>query len=631
MKHDLKYATLWQNKRAELPVDGSPAADWLDMQSLLDQQLPNPSQTGNSSGNPTNGSGGAAGMGSGIIKLIAVLAITIPAAVALYFVVRSSNPKKQPISKQDSIAAIALKKDSLSKDSISVKQEANNMELIAYNDSIVQVQQQISVANIALNSLLSTGTKTPDVKDSIAVLKRTLAASNRVLSQLVAVRNEIANNNKTANGNGASGNRVASSPGTTVNADKTSGKKDNTPGDGSNADNTGPASTDGSTTANKKANKSAINTLNANKRHAIANNGSSRTGANVNQPVSNNRHGGRNKPGGNPGLNSNGKLGNNGNTLSGSNGRNAGNQGSNSPAGIPGSDINTQDNINDILMAANGYHPDADVFGSIITSGSYPFINGLRPGDMRYKLRVYPGIGNSKIDVNKPDKPKKDKKIKAPKNPGDTTSNLDWGLLIGANTNGSFTSKNQNANIYGSLPIDMYIGLFGTYHFNNNWGLNAQLWLYNPQNISGGYSHANGSKVDSGKVIQVTDSRKAYFVTIPVHAMYQITDNLGVKFGPVISLPVRQINGSTSLTPTTISRDSTYYKKTITQINATKYQQQLNFGLSGGLQFNSGRLSIEATYLKNLGGYKVSSDYGTYTASPGVVQFTVGFRLNRGR
>lgn len=628
MSEDLKYAALWQNKRGELPVDGNPSADWQGMQSLLDQHLP--VTPGGSGGGSSGGAGisGAAGMGSGIIKLLAVLAITIPAAVALYFVVHSTNPKakKQSVSKHDSIAAITLKKDSLL-----ANQQLNDEQLTAYNDSISQVQKQVNAANITLQNLLNADNKTAAVKDSIVRLKRTLAASARVLNQLIAVRDKIAKGNKSANENSTLDSNGSASPGTTVNAGNVSSTKNNKPGDGRSSNNPNSAKPNSSTVSGKKENRLAMNTMGGNSRRLSAANGNTRAGVSGNpsaNEINNNKQ--HNRRANLPNANHNGKINNAGNNLPDNNGGNSITSGSNPSAGVSGDNNNQQQSTNELLMAANGYHPDADVFGSIAIPGNYPFINKLRPGDMRYKLRVYPGIGSVKIDVNKPPKPKKEKKPKAAKD-SSSASNLDWGLLLGANTNGSFTGKSQNANIYGSLPVDLYTGLFGTYHFNDKLGLNLQVWLLNPQNISGGYSHANGSKVDSGKIIQVTDSRKAYFVTIPVHAMYQITDNLALKFGPVINLPVKQINGITKLTPTTISKDSTYYKKTITQINATKYQQTLNFGLSGGLQFNTGRLTIEATYLKNLGGYKVSSDYGTYTASPGVLQFTVGFRLNRGR
>lgn len=209
----------------------------------------------------------------------------------------------------------------------------------------------------------------------------------------------------------------------------------------------------------------------------------------------------------------------------------------------------------------------------------------------------------------------KDKKDKKPKTASTATSKFDYGILGGANLSNS---------------LGIYGGVYGAYHINNKWGLNLQGWGLTTQNISGGYSHANGSKVDSGKIIQVTDTRKAYFVNIPLHATYNITDNFSVKAGPVLSIPVKQADGVTKLTPTTISRDTVYYRKTISQINATRYDQQINIGLSGGVRYQYNRFSIEATYLKSLSGFNVTSDYGSYKVNgSGTLNITLGIQLNR--
>jgi len=40
MKRKLTYPELWQQKRNELPVNGDPKADWLQMHALLDKQMP---------------------------------------------------------------------------------------------------------------------------------------------------------------------------------------------------------------------------------------------------------------------------------------------------------------------------------------------------------------------------------------------------------------------------------------------------------------------------------------------------------------------------------------------------------------------------------------------------------------
>lgn len=206
-------------------------------------------------------------------------------------------------------------------------------------------------------------------------------------------------------------------------------------------------------------------------------------------------------------------------------------------------------------------------------------------------------------------------------------ANTDWGILLGANSSGSFTPSAQNSNFYGRFPVDIYAGLFATYHLNSKWAINAQVRLLTPLNFSGSYTNEN-SGVDSAKLVKVTDSRKAYFVSIPVHAVYKITNNISVKGGPVINIPVKQVNGATNVRRLTDNIDTIFLANTVNQLKATRYDQKINLGLSGGISFQFNRLSLEALYQKSLGGYNVTSGFGNYKNSPGTVQISVGFKLN---
>jgi hypothetical protein len=208
-------------------------------------------------------------------------------------------------------------------------------------------------------------------------------------------------------------------------------------------------------------------------------------------------------------------------------------------------------------------------------------------------------------------------------------SDIDWGILAGVNSSGSFTPKGQNANIYGKLPVDVYLGLFATYHFNDKWAVNSQIRVLNPQNLNSSFTHVvNENKADSGKVLAITDSRKAYFVSIPIHLVYKINNKISLKGGPVINIPVKQISNSTSLQPG-IKLDSAYNITVSNQLKAIKYDQKINFGLSGGISLQYKRLIFEATYLKSFSGYNVISDFGNYKSNKGSLQITLGLQLNR--
>jgi hypothetical protein len=207
-------------------------------------------------------------------------------------------------------------------------------------------------------------------------------------------------------------------------------------------------------------------------------------------------------------------------------------------------------------------------------------------------------------------------------------ANTDWGILLGANSSGSFTSGAQNSNFYGSFPVDIYAGLFTTYHLNNRWAINAQVRLLTPLNLSGSYDNKNYSNVDSAQFVKVTDSRKAYFVNVPIHVMYKINNNISIKGGPVINLPVKQINGNTNLQRLDINLDTTYFANALNKIKTTRYDQKMNIGLSGGVNIQFNRLIFEALYQKSLSGYMVTSDFGNYKTNPGSLQISVGFKLN---
>ena len=237
----------------------------------------------------------------------------------------------------------------------------------------------------------------------------------------------------------------------------------------------------------------------------------------------------------------------------------------------------------------------------------------------------------AKESIKKGAADKKQTKQKEAKTANQSSSGFDFGILTGVNLSGSFTAKKQNANFYGSLPVDVYFGLFGTYTIKNKLGVNIQLKVLNPQNISGSYNHANGSKVDSNQTLKITDFRKAYFVSIPIQGVYKINDNVSIKAGPVINIPVKQLNGTTTLLPANITTDSVYYASATSQLKNTKYQQKINFGLSGGVSITYKRLFLEAAYLKGLSGYNISSGFGNYKYNAGNVQVTIGFSLKRAK
>ncbi len=236
-------------------------------------------------------------------------------------------------------------------------------------------------------------------------------------------------------------------------------------------------------------------------------------------------------------------------------------------------------------------------------------------------------ISNPGASQNPANKSGKTTKAKSP-----STTAIDWGILAGVNAPGSFTPKNQNVNIYGSLPVDAFVGLFGTYNLNTKWGINLQTRFLVPHLASGSYSHANNSKVDTNQTLQITDSRKIYTADIPLHIVYNLTGGLSLKAGGVISIPVKQINGSSSFQTSGTRKDTTGYYKTLTNtVNTNSFEKKLDYGLSGGISLHVKRLLFDATYYRGLQTQKVSSTLGSYTNNTNGVQLTIGFKLNKSK
>jgi hypothetical protein len=222
----------------------------------------------------------------------------------------------------------------------------------------------------------------------------------------------------------------------------------------------------------------------------------------------------------------------------------------------------------------------------------------------------------------------KTQKAKTPSN-----SNLDWGILFAVNSNGSFTPKNENKNIYGSLPVDAYTGLFATYNLSSKWAVDMQVKLLVPEKVSGGYNHDFSTRNDTGQVVtqtyKITDTRKIYSAQIPLHLVYNITKNISVKAGPVFNLPIKHF-GASSLTATTdtVIDSIGYAGRLVDTIGRITLKRRLGVGISGGISINYKRIRLEAVYYRSPP-YKISSPAGSYSPAVNNIQISLGFKLNR--
>ena len=210
---------------------------------------------------------------------------------------------------------------------------------------------------------------------------------------------------------------------------------------------------------------------------------------------------------------------------------------------------------------------------------------------------------------------------KAPKikNGGQSSnSNLEWGVLIGVNSAGSFTPKSQNSNFYGSLPVDGFLGLYAACDVSDKWAVGTQVRVLSPSVISGNYQIPH-ILTDSPKTVTAyraqADSRKLYSVQIPLYAAYKATDVFSFKAGPLISLPTKQF--------TTAKTDSA----SSALLMGSHYDQKPDLGLSGGVSLRYKWLSFDIMYLRGITNHKVASDSLSYNVHNSQLQFTIGIQL----
>jgi hypothetical protein len=212
-------------------------------------------------------------------------------------------------------------------------------------------------------------------------------------------------------------------------------------------------------------------------------------------------------------------------------------------------------------------------------------------------------------------------------------SDLDWGILAGVNSSGSFTPKAQNHNVYGSLSPDITLGLFANYNITDDWAIGLQGRFFTPHTISGTYNYTHQLKADTAQVAQlltITDSRKVYTVDVPLHLIYKATPAISLKAGALLSFPVKQINGANSFTISGPLRDSAVYYNSVTNsINATRFEKKIRVGASLGVGFTYKSLWLDATF--NFQKQKLNSDVGSYTSNTNNLQLTIGITFNKSK
>jgi len=499
MKNSLKYLILWRKKRNELQVDDDPQVDWQQMTSLLDEHLPVEKTSSKFKG----------------LRILPTLFVAFTAAAMVYTASNIYSLEKTHHHHNNNKFYHRSRFNQGSPVADSTLMADSN----AYQDSLgVLSQNAKGHDSLVVNSAGSKG------GSNGAISPNGTLASNAVKG------NTPANNGATKTNKGASnsattksGNSAAAKPGvkpTPILGSSTAYTVDKKPGVVSNR---GILKYPGRQTRNSTPG----------------------SGHHANNPLV--RSFTRNRPANSNGLPyGRGRQGNSAKPTGGGE-YNAANVTNN--AGLKPADLTNSTNNTNYLRAQ-----------PVLTVSSPwqqfdPFASSIK------------AMAATKIETpwQKPSTAAatgKNKNAKPAKVKNTNPSTTDWGLLMGVNSSGSFTPKNQNANFYGSGPVDPYFGVFASFKVNDSWAINPQIRLLSPQTVITTYSHANQSKVDSGQSLSVTASRKVYSVSIPIYVTYKATDNIKLKLGPVINIPVKQINASSVLSPATLRADSTYFANT---------------------------------------------------------------------
>ncbi|WP_259071526.1 PorT family protein [Mucilaginibacter sp. X4EP1] len=569
MKSSFKYLTLWQKKRSELLVNDDPQTGWMEMQSLLDEHLP-------VSGEKTSR--------FKKIKILPSLFIAFSAAAMVYTSahiilnkVRHTHGHYTTLNKQH--FAVHPMAGNLTGDSLlSTNQPLNGTDSTTSANGSAK---KITIGSVPGNTIRGT------IASGITPNAPSVSSQNKN-QPVITTRGSNRSGLATPSGDKTIVSLKKSPLASLANNNPANSKKKNA-----------AISANNGTTPDKKPNAGLLG-------------GSKINNAKVSPSLHNNVLASTSKRSSHFSAGSNYHLQN---TSNGSQKNEFHNRG------------NHNRNQKETLINNDGQAVD-DVNGSDDLTATPPQQNLLSHNNVNtiIILQHKPGKQQGLTSSNTNNKVKKGK---ISKNSG--PFNIDWGILSGVNTSGSFTSSKQNSNFYGSLPVDAYFGLFASYNLNDKWAIGLQTQFYSPQTIITNYTHANNSKVDSAQLLQITASRKVYTVNIPIHVIFKVSNYVNVIGGPVIGIPVKQTNAGSTLLPYNIRTDSTYYKSISTMLNQTQYQQKLNFGFNAGVDLHYKRWLFEADYLRSLSGYSVSSGLGTYKSNNGTFQFTIGFQISKPR
>jgi len=548
MMNLIQYLKFWQQKRGELQIDADVNADWMEMSALLDQHMP-----GNAGGKGGSKPKLKPGSGPGGMSFLSTVLIIASITAVIYFATKVVHTKEKP-------------------DYAKNEKPNKNRGFNSEKDSSAQFENQKqgtdSAGNVNQNSEAEnkTGRGGLSVKSGDVSSAQVSAGKVKQPSNTEAKTGENLSSikpGKPQSGSDSAGNIKEYSDAENKTGSKLSAA--NKTRSGTLNSNAGKVSSVEASAENKAAD--------IKKHNNAANIDLTANGSSVANKMARSRFGHRDSK--------------KGNTAAGIVGSSQGVANENDLSEPVSDDLNTTNARSNKLVLLPQPLQSPVVSSNQIKN--YPVET--------YRIAAQPRASTSA-------KTQKDKAKSS-------NRSFEWGVLLGTNSNRSFTAKNQNHNFYGSFPVDFFTGAYGTYYLDQKWGIGTQANILSPMVVKG--ITYTDPLAPGGSI---SDSKKIYSAQFPIYATYQLTKVISLKAGPVISFPVKEFSAYTatdSLSGSIITR--------------SRYDQKTDYSFMGGINLRYKWITFETTYLKGLTNHSVMSDSLIHRSTNNTFQFTIKLRL----
>jgi len=206
---------------------------------------------------------------------------------------------------------------------------------------------------------------------------------------------------------------------------------------------------------------------------------------------------------------------------------------------------------------------------------------------------------------------------------------VDYGLLVGLNNPDSYYAYNQGSNIYATPPVSPFLGIYTNYKLYNKWTISAQMKFMVPRNTKVEYQFPNVILPDSIKFLKDVNTKKIYTIDLPIHVVYNLTNQISLFAGPTLIFPVMVIDVNDQVSSVSYDNQKlTYYS--FSAPGPDKYLSgKPTYGLSAGGNYKIGRYNFGLVLDRSLTGIENGSNYGSSNTILSSFQFTFGISLKK--